>query len=244
MSEPDLEWIKDYLRRFIAMATPHNLSGRGFITTASGPAASTKEMHAERPVIERILDRFYPEWRRDTKKSSGYEWNQHYEGAMYCLSMLERRAELDNKLGSNAPRMAADAMHPWVWDAARAQWDSHHYAEAVRAAAVNINSRLQNLTGRADLSDKKLVQEALSDGDAKPGRSRLRIVQKDESENYRSMQEGVRAFAVGCFQAIRNPLSHLTADALDLGEFEALERLAALSLLARWLEGAVLEISE
>lgn len=48
---------------------------------------------------------------------------------------------------------------------------------------------------------------------------------------------GVRAFAEGCFAAIRNPNSH--EDGLpELPEHEALEQLAAFSLLARWVDGA------
>jgi hypothetical protein len=48
------------------------------------------------------------------------------------------------------------------------------------------------------------------------------------------------SFGSGCFQAIRNPLGHLLNEEVELSEQEALERLAALSLLARWIERATL----
>ncbi|MEU1550888.1 TIGR02391 family protein [Nocardia sp. NPDC005745] len=45
----------------------------------------------------------------------------------------------------------------------------------------------------------------------------------------------------GCFAAIRNPIGHLPNDEVELDEQSALERLCALSLLARWIEEAGLD---
>jgi hypothetical protein len=44
-----------------------------------------------------------------------------------------------------------------------------------------------------------------------------------------------------CFAAIRNPVGHLPNDQVELTEQSALERLAALSLLARWVDEAEVE---
>ena len=52
------------------------------------------------------------------------------------------------------------------------------------------------------------------------------------------MRQGAMSFGVGCFQAIRNPVGHLPNDEHELTEQQALERLAALSLLARWVDEA------
>jgi hypothetical protein len=172
MGTTDIEWVQAYLRRYISMATPHNLSARGFVTARSGPTASNQEMHAERPAIERILNQFCPQWREENPPDPYYEWRQLYNAAMYCLSLLDRQEELDEKLGSMAPQMAADGLHPWIWEPARPQWNTGHYAEAVRAAAVNLNSRLQNKTRRRDVSDRKLVIEAFPELEAGPGRPR------------------------------------------------------------------------
>jgi hypothetical protein len=51
-------------------------------------------------------------------------------------------------------------------------------------------------------------------------------------------------FGAGCFEAIRNPVGHLPNDELELSEQDGLERLAALSLLARWIEKAELEMCD
>ncbi|MEU0002312.1 TIGR02391 family protein [Streptomyces microflavus] len=51
---------------------------------------------------------------------------------------------------------------------------------------------------------------------------------------------GVMSFAKGCFAGIRNPNSH--EDGLpELPEHEALEQLAAFSVLARWVDSAALD---
>lgn len=52
------------------------------------------------------------------------------------------------------------------------------------------------------------------------------------------MRDGVMNFGAGCFMAIRNPVGHLPNDEHELTEQEALERLAAGSLLARWIDEA------
>lgn len=42
----------------------------------------------------------------------------------------------------------------------------------------------------------------------------------------------------GCFGAIRNPVGHLPDDEVELPDQVAVEQLAAVSLLARWLDDA------
>jgi hypothetical protein len=50
-------------------------------------------------------------------------------------------------------------------------------------------------------------------------------------------------FGAGCFQAIRNPPGHLPNEEHELSEQEAVEQLAALSPLARWIEKAEVEFA-
>lgn len=61
----------------------------------------------------------------------------------------------------------------------------------------------------------------------------------DGSDTYKSVQRGAMTFAEGVFAGIRNPLSH-EADQ-ELREQEALEYLAALSVLARWVDDSTVE---
>ena len=61
----------------------------------------------------------------------------------------------------------------------------------------------------------------------------------DGSDTYKSVQRGAMTFAEGVFAGIRNPLSHEAEQ--ELSEQEALEYLAALSVLARWVDRSEVE---
>jgi Protein of unknown function (Hypoth_ymh) len=134
------------------------------------------------------------------------------------------------------PDLSAASMHPWVWDGAQSLWASAHFREAVSAAAVKVNAETQNKVDRKEVSEVKLFQEVFSLNAPEPGKSRLRIVPNDGSDTYRSVHEGALAFARGCYMAIRNPAAHVPLE--DLAEDEALEQLAAFSILARWVDRA------
>jgi uncharacterized protein (TIGR02391 family) len=130
-------------------------------------------------------------------------------------------------------------MHHWVWEGARSLWQSGHFGEAVEAAAKMLNAETQNKVGRRDLSETTLFQQCFSDDDPQSGKPRLRLPD-DDGRTARSVRRGIRAFAEGCFSAIRNPAAH---DGADLSETDALERLAALSMLARWVAASKLLVA-
>lgn len=64
----------------------------------------------------------------------------------------------------------------------------------------------------------------------------LQLPGDDDGTTALSFRRGVRAFAEGCFAAIRNRASHDVQD--EISEQEALEQLAAFSVLARWVEAS------
>jgi uncharacterized protein (TIGR02391 family) len=146
-------------------------------------------------------------------------------------------------LGENdqSPQLHAGQMHDLVWKSAAAQWSTGHFHEAVLAAAKAVNSLLQVKLSRRDLSEVKLVRDAFSEKPPAPRRPRLRFASIQDDQTRESMRDGVMNFGAGCFMAIRNPVGHLPNDEHELGEQEALERLAALSLLARWIDQADVE---
>ena len=142
-----------------------------------------------------------------------------------------------------SPRLSANQLHSQVWSAASAQWSTGHRHEAVLAAAKAVNSMLQAKLGRRDVSEVNLIQEAFSSGGPAAGRPRLRFPMIADEKTRESMTQGALSFGVGCFQAIRNPVGHLPNEEHELSEQEALERLAVLSLLARWIEQADIEVA-
>ena len=103
-------------------------------------------------------------------------------------------------------------------------------------AAKAVELRTQRKVGRRDLNGKDLYAQAFSTKDPKPGERRLRFQHIDKTEQPRdwtSAHEGAQRFGMGCAQGIRNPQAHPSP---DITEEQALEQLAALSVLARWVD--------
>jgi hypothetical protein len=132
-------------------------------------------------------------------------------------------------------------LHRIVWGAASAQWSSEHWHEALFAAAKAIDSMLQTKLERRDISGVQLVQEAFSANAPSEHKPRLRFPAIEDEQTRQSVTQGALSFGVGCFQAIRNPVGHLPNEQHELTRQEAFERLAALSLLTRWIEDASVE---
>jgi len=132
-------------------------------------------------------------------------------------------------------------LHDLIWKAAQAQWSTGHRHEAVLAAAKAVNSHLQARVGRRDISETDLIRQSFSDKAPEDGKPRLRFNAITDDQTRESMRQGAMSFGSGCFAAIRNPLGHLPNDEVELNEQTALERLASLSLLARWIDEADVE---
>jgi hypothetical protein len=229
----DKDWALGELRRFVTMTklVPRNLAGYDRRTSAS-----KDEVVPLAQVVEQILARVLPNWIRDIPKDETDRWQQHRQAAQRAITQLERQAELADKLGDNAPQLSAASLHPWVWQGARSLWQSQHFREAVRAAAVKVNAETQNKLVVRDVAEIALFQMAFSADDPKPGRPRLWLPDDDGGKTAASARRGVMAFAEGWYAAIRNPVSHDELD--ELPEHEALEQLAALSVLARWVDNS------
>lgn len=192
------------------------------------------EIAAQQVVVERI-------WARvlgppAESEPDAYDPRRHErERTVRCIESIKRNAEIQMNLGDMAPRLDAKSLHPWVWEGARSLWQSNHFAEAVEAAAKCLNAHMQSKVGRRDVSEATLFHQGFSDDPPQPGRPRLRLPDDDDGKSARSLRRGVRSFAEGCYAALRNPSAH---DGLELSEIEALERLAALSIVARWVDAS------
>ncbi len=110
-------------------------------------------------------------------------------------------------------------------------WGVGKYRQAVNDAATSLNSFAQSRIARYDISDKDLMAQAFSEKAPEPGKPRLRCPGDPGTETIKSLQDGARAFAVGTFQAIRNPAHHLTG---DWNPVTAFHHLVALSQVAHW----------
>ncbi|OZB87934.1 MAG: restriction endonuclease [Microbacterium sp. 14-71-5] len=235
MSGLNVEWAVAELDKFTALSTRTSGSIRG----TSSYAGTTSEILAQAQVVEKILDQVVSNWRHTASPSMSDRWKATRETAIRARAVLVREQELRANLGDDAPEISAARLHPWAWSGASSLWASGHYREAVGGAARKLNAETQNKVGRRDLSETKLFQEAFTDKAAEPGKARLRRITPDSSDTYKSVQRGAMALAEGIFAGIRNPLSHEADQELD--EQVALEYLAALSVLARWVDESTVE---
>lgn len=155
------------------------------------------------------------------------------------IGILEKREDEQRILGPAGPTLAATRLHQWVWHAAANLWDGGHHKQAVNAAAAAVEEQTQLKLDLGNLSGTKLYSEAFR-LDTKPGERRLRFKHLTErtadgnlTETWKSAHQGAMNFGQGCVLGIRNLNAHGTG---ELPEQEALEYLAALSVLARWVD--------
>jgi uncharacterized protein Ymh len=241
MSGINSEWATHQLSAFISATTvtyipspPNSIGFHSYKTAQPEP-----EIVKQAQVVEQILDRVTPDWRELHVNVSRKRWALHHEAAIRAKEALLRQEEVRANLGDDAPEISASSLHPWIWSAAASLWRSGHFHSAVEDAAKKVNAEAQNKVCRRDLSETKLFQEAFTEKPAEAGKARLRRMTPDGSDTYKSVQRGAMALAEGIFAGIRNPLSHKANQELD--EQVALEYLAALSVLARWVDESSVE---
>jgi Protein of unknown function (Hypoth_ymh) len=240
----DRQWGAEQLEDFVSAIDDLEKLYDAQNRTGSDLRADIKELDKKlrtlEPAVQIVMDAFDPALRNYTSPDEAKEgrsrvrWWPAKNAALKTLGLLTTGAEAKRRMRADAPELAADRLHPWVWDAARPMWEAGSPPAAVFAAAQSVNARLQQTLGRCDVSEVELCREAFTLNDPKPGQSRLRFPGDRSTDTWKALQNGARDFGVGCFTAIRHPLAHNHQYPLQMQE--ALEQLAAFSVLARWIE--------
>lgn len=173
----------------------------------------------------------------DTTPRSAYA-EARRGGLRRAVEMLKAFVEdlEEHERSPELPGLDPGALHPWVVDAAARLWQDGHQRQAVQAAASAVENWLRVKTGVHQGSVASLAASAFSSSDPTPDAPRLRFAGFDPpgSDAWKSAHDGAGAFGRGCFLRIRNLYTHHDTES---GQ-EDLEALAALSLLARWVESA------
>ena len=235
----DVQWMKAKLQEFADLAQEYYEALYG-LRDLRVVDLSTWELYealtAREATIKRILRKLDPalaEFDVIFGPDSTTAARNAVSRARVGIGALNDREEWVRRLAPDSPVLPADRLHDWVWGAARTLWESSHRRLAVQAAATAINAQAQTKLGRRAVSDDKLMQEAFSPNDPERGRPRLRCPGDPADPTIQSRQRGALQFAVGCFGAIRNPATH---EHREWDEEEAFESMAALSILARWID--------
>jgi hypothetical protein len=194
------------------------------------------ELWARLPLVSRIAAQEYPdavESLHDRGVIYAWPWTNCYEACVRLRGALSTAGDASAILGPHGPRLSADALHPWVWHAAVDLWPGKHYRQAVQDAYTRVESLAQSKLGRHDVSGHKFWGQAFT---VQGGGTRLRFKSiAPNSEAFNAAHEGAMHFGMGCAQGIRNWAAHSVE---QLAEQTALEHLAALSVLARWVDHA------
>jgi hypothetical protein len=175
-------------------------------------------------------------WTDSTPHSASAEARRR--GLRRAEEMLQAFVEdLEEREGRpTLPGLDPAELHPWVAESAARLWKDGHQRQAVQAAATSVETWLRTKTGVHHGSITSLAGSVFSASDPTPDTPRLRFDGFDpvESDGWKSAHDGAGAFGRGCFLRIRNLYTHHDGDV----EQEDLEALAALSLLARWIDSA------
>ncbi|MGV9194258.1 TIGR02391 family protein [Microbacterium sp. MC2] len=249
MTTLDTDWAIKSLKEFIHATDQvgyDNSRGSGVVMLGTHQRVPDSKAAEHAYVAEQILDRVLPEWRAADKKNGEAagkaRWKHLRDWAGRGVAALEREAELREKLGETAPRVSAGDFHSWIWSGAVSLWQSGHYRESVEGAIKKLNAETQNKVGRRDLSETDLFNQAFSEHPPAAGKPRLHRMADDGSSTFKSVQRGARTFAEGVFAGIRNPLAHEVEQ--EMSQQQALEYLAALSVLARWVDESEVEVAK
>ncbi|WP_299052166.1 TIGR02391 family protein [uncultured Nocardioides sp.] len=238
MTKLDAAWAIHELKQFIHATD--QVAYESTVVFGVHMRASETEASQRAHVVEQILDRVIPGWRA-ARPGTDEDFTWLRDQASRGLAALERQAELAEKLGDNAPDMDASNLHPWAWENGRSYWNTGHFHQAVMQAAIRINAETQAKLGRMDVSETALFNEAFTTDAPKENKPRLRLAEDDGGDTFRNLHRGARAFAEGLYAGIRNPGMHRPHEQDGGAEQLALEQLAAFSLLARWVDEAVVE---
>lgn len=243
MTGLNVEWAIGELDKFIEMTflrrNSYSSNSAARSVNTSSTAAPDADIVEQAQVVEKILDRVIPRWRTEIKAYTYNRWTPHHEAAIRAKAELEREEEIHVNLGDEAPELSAAKLHPWIWGGASSLWQSGHFREAVEGAIRKLNAETQNKLGRRDLSETDLFNQAFSEQPGTVKSPRLHRMPDDGSKTFKSVQRGARMFAEGVFAGIRNPLAHEAEQ--EMSEQQALEYLAALSVLARWVDDSTVE---
>lgn len=231
----DVSGIRKELHEFLDVLDTH-LKFSPHAGLAGHVASAEDEIHRRLPSIELIAKRVDPRLVRQLQPGIvGWRWESARSVTLRLLGLLEADS-IEAMLGPSGPVLSAKTLHRWVWEAAVSLWDDGYRREAIQKAATQVNLELQHKLGREDIDGTPLLEQAFSSEDPSPGKPRLRFPGlRPGTPRFKNAHLGAKSFGQGCFMAIRNLATH----ALDNpSEQVGLEHLAALSVLARWIEEA------
>lgn len=228
----DIEWMRSRLEQYIGLVEEYNAASRaaGYDFTEHVRTLDRQATRAE-PTVVQILKQLDSALSVDFV-GAGYDLSNGVERCTKALGILDDREEWAVRFTPDSPSLQADQMHPLMWQAASPIWGTGEFKMAVQQAAVALSARIKSKS-HSHLTERELAQQVFSPEPAKVGQSRLHFAGDPRDKTWQSRQQGLHLMAQGAFAGIRNVAVH---DEAQWSEHEALEHLAVLSVLARWID--------
>ncbi|MEU2899630.1 TIGR02391 family protein [Streptomyces sp. NPDC006967] len=126
------------------------------------------------------------------------------------------------------PTSGVEALHPTIWGPASKLWRDGHFRSAVHSAAEALTTQLRIRVGQNGMDATALYGKVFSEK-----APLLQWPGDPDDLTVKSMRNGLGKYAPGVNLTIRNTTAHGTA---EMSAQDAMERLSALSLLARWID--------
>lgn len=194
-------------------------------------SAATQQMPTVRKILNSLQSGLGDQVRGPSQLTG---MTESLRGVQQGLGILDDRDEWAVRLAPDTPTILADRLHPHVWTAASALWDTGQYRVAVQQACVSLSAHIAAKAG-SSLTERDLVADVFSPNEPREGSRRLHFP-GERTKTWRSRQEGLHLMAQGVFAGIRNVSTHSPE---EWTEQQALELLAALSVVARWTDETV-----
>jgi hypothetical protein len=192
------------------------------------------------PLVQRIAANLEPGLAKRMQPHSTmgeWPWFAVRDATVRLVGLIESSEEAAAILSPTGPKLSATRLHPWVWEGAARLWDDGHRRAAIENAALAVEIQVKAKLERFDVTGKDLMPQAFSSEPPKPGAPRLRLPGfTPGTPDYTSAHEGAQFLGMGVMLGIRNLATHRLEEP---EEQVALEQLAALSVIARWVDAAM-----
>ena len=190
------------------------------------------QISRNRPVIEEIMREIDPDTAIDELNHKGSEgFAAPIDQCDRLIGLIENAPLVRDIIGNPKPLLlCASGLEANVIKEAILQWKLGYYSEAVYQVYLKLERKAQQKLGE-EKTGTHLWEKCFA------AESGLEISgQIGTTETQKSERQGVQRLAQSVSLLIRNPIAHTPSDEKNLSEEEALEYLAMLSSLSRWLD--------
>ncbi len=164
----NLALIRAKLEKFIELLDTHRRLTEKLDSYSDEPHWRETDDAVQRlfPVIEEISARLSDSLHAQLVlpvDGANWRWVHARDSTLRLIGLVDQQAEIADMLGPSGPQLAAERLHPWIWESAVHLWSDGYRREAIQAAATQLELRLRAKLGRSDLSGTELITKGFQD---------------------------------------------------------------------------------